>query len=45
MPHEKLLLEQLRLVLPKLYAQEKISTKEKQVFLKFFFPAGNSTWL
>ena len=30
--------------LPKLYAQEKQATKDKWVYLKFFFPAGNWTW-
>jgi hypothetical protein len=41
---EKLLPEELRAELPKLYAQETVDTEEKQVYLKFFFPAGNWTW-
>jgi hypothetical protein len=41
---EKLLPAELRSAIPKLYSQEKINTKEKQVYLKFFFPAGNWTW-
>jgi hypothetical protein len=30
--------------IPKLYAQEKTPTEEKQVYAKFFFPGGNWTW-
>lgn len=36
---EKLLPAELRQELPKLYAQEKLATKDKWVYLKFFFPA------
>src|SRR5215210_3732195 len=41
---QELLPAELRAQIPKLYSQEKISTKEKQVYAKFFFPAGNWTW-
>jgi hypothetical protein len=41
---QELLPAELRLQIPKLYSQEKISTNEKQVYAKFFFPAGNWTW-
>jgi hypothetical protein len=41
---QELLPAELRTAIPQLYSQEKISTKEKQVYAKFFFPAGNWTW-
>ena len=41
---KELLPAEVREQIPKLYSQEKIDTKEKQVYLKFFFPAGNWTW-
>ena len=31
-------------LIPALYSQEKIEAKEKTVYAKFFFPAGNWTW-
>ncbi len=40
----QLLTEELRAEMPALYSQEKIETKEKMVYAKFFFPAGNWTW-
>jgi hypothetical protein len=39
---EKLLPEELCRELPKLYAQEKVETKEKQAYLKFFNKLQNS---
>jgi hypothetical protein len=41
---QELLSAELRLQIPKLYSQEKISTNEIQVYAKFFFPARNWTW-
>ena len=38
----ELLLEELKIGLPKLYEQEE--TEDPMVFIKFFFPAGNWTW-
>lgn len=38
----ELLTPELRAELPKLYAQE--GNKDKIVYAKFFFPAGNWTW-
>jgi hypothetical protein len=38
----ELLPNELREQLPKLYEQE--GTKDKIVYIKFFFPAGNWTW-
>lgn len=40
----QLLPDELREQIPKLYSQEKVNTQDKQVFAKFFFPAGNWTW-
>ncbi len=41
---EKLLPGELRQQIPKLYAQEKVETKDKWVYAKFFFPAADWTW-
>ena len=38
----KLLTEELRKELPKLYSQEE--NNDPFVYIKFFFPAGNYTW-
>jgi hypothetical protein len=40
----ELLTAELRAQIPKLYSQEKVKTEEKQVYAKFFFPAGTWTW-
>jgi hypothetical protein len=40
----ELLPEDMRPKIPALYSQEKVKLEEKQVCLKFFFPAGNWTW-
>ena len=40
----QLLTDELRAQIPKLYSQEHIKMEEKQVYAKFFFPAGNFTW-
>jgi len=40
----KLLTAELRAQLPELYETEGVPTEEKQVYAKFFFPAGNWTW-
>ncbi len=40
----QLLTEELRAAIPKLYAQEKVETKDKWVYAKFFFPASDWTW-
>ena len=41
---EKQLPAELRSQLPKLYAQEKVETKDKWVYAKFFFPVADWTW-
>ncbi len=40
----QLLPDELRAEIPKLYSQEKITTGEKMVYAKFFFPAADWTW-
>jgi len=40
----QLLDKELRLELPALYGQEDKPNKDKNVYAKFFFPAGNWTW-
>lgn len=40
----QLLPVELRAVIPRLYSQESVKTKDKTVYAKFFFPAGNWTW-
>ncbi len=40
----QLLPDELRQQIPKLYSQEKVTTQEKMVYVKFFFPAADWTW-
>jgi hypothetical protein len=40
----QLLPDELRQQIPKLYSQEKVTTQEKTVYAKFFFPAADWTW-
>lgn len=40
----RLLPDELRQQIPKLYSQEKVTTQEKTVYAKFFFPAVDWTW-
>lgn len=40
----QLLTAELRVQIPKLYSQETVEPDEKQVYAKFFFPAGRWTW-
>lgn len=40
----QLLTDELRQQIPKLYSQEEQEPQGKQVYCKFFFPAGNWTW-
>jgi hypothetical protein len=40
----ELLTKELREQIPSLYSQEQTAAEEKQVYAKFFFPAGNWTW-
>jgi len=40
----QLLTDDLRVQIPKLYSQEKVSMQEKTVYAKFFFPAADWTW-
>jgi len=41
----KLLTETIKAKLPKLYATEKIKTKDKKFVCRFFDPIGNWSWL
>jgi hypothetical protein len=40
----QLLTDELRAIIPKLYSQEKVETKDKVVYAIFFFPAADWTW-
>jgi len=40
----QLLPDELRQQIPKLYSQEKVTTPDKMVYAKFFFPAADWTW-
>ena len=40
----QLLPDELRQQIPKLYSQEKVTTSDKRVYAKFFFPAADWTW-
>ncbi len=40
----QLLTEELRAAIPALYSQEKTEAKEKTVYARFFFAAGNWMW-
>ena len=40
----QLLSVELRAAIPKLYSQERVTTQEKMVYAKFFFPAADWTW-
>jgi len=40
--HHKLMTEEIRRVIPKLYSQEKV--KDPMVYVKFFSPYSNWTW-
>ncbi len=40
----QLLPDELRQQIPKLYSQEKVTTQDKMVYAKFFFPAADWTW-
>lgn len=40
----KLLTDELRQQIPKLYSQEETPSNKQTVYAKFFFPAGNWTW-
>jgi hypothetical protein len=40
----KLLTNEIRQALPKLYETEKVKTEDKILVVKFFYPAGRGTW-